>query len=55
MSRRADCPLKWQGGGNAKRDARAVARALHDTVAGNLFRRATLFRTGNRYETSPRL
>lgn len=26
------------------------ARALHDdTVAGNLFRRGTLFRTGNRY------
>jgi len=29
-------------------------RALHDTVAGNLFRRATLFRTGNRYGTSSR-
>lgn len=37
-------------GSQHQRDARAAARALHDdTVAGNLFRRGTLFRTGNRY------
>lgn len=34
--------------------ARLPAR-YDDTVAGNLFRRATLFRTGNRYGTLPLL